>query len=289
MDEPDMRHVLACVDGSSATAAVCDWAVWAAGRLGAPLEFLHVVDHHPERARSDDLSGSLGLEAQPALMHELASLDEQRSRVALELGRRLLGQARARAAAAGIDGAGTRQRHGPLVEALQELEPVTRLAVLGPHRRERALPRIHLDHEVESVVRALRAPVLAASRPFAPPRNFLVAFDGSETGRRMVRAVAASPLLRGLDARLAVVGPRTAANLEQADWAHRMLEDAGFACTLAMVDGAPEEVLRAQVEAHAIDLLVMGAYGHSRIRELILGSVTTTLLRTSPAPVLILR
>ena len=101
--------------------------------------------------------------------------------------------------------------------------------------------------------------------------------------------MAASPLLRGLDARLAVVGPRTAANLEQADWAHRMLEDAGFACTLAMVDGAPEEVLRAQVEAHAIDLLVMGAYGHSRIRELILGSVTTTLLRTSPAPVLILR
>jgi nucleotide-binding universal stress UspA family protein len=34
---------------------------------------------------------------------------------------------------------------------------------------------------------------------------------------------------------------------------------------------------------------VMGAYGHSRIRQLIVGSTTTTLLRTSPVPVLVLR
>ncbi|MBU2284983.1 MAG: universal stress protein, partial [Gammaproteobacteria bacterium] len=37
------------------------------------------------------------------------------------------------------------------------------------------------------------------------------------------------------------------------------------------------------------DLLVMGAYGHSRIRQLIVGSTTTALLRTSPVPVLVLR
>jgi nucleotide-binding universal stress UspA family protein len=36
-------------------------------------------------------------------------------------------------------------------------------------------------------------------------------------------------------------------------------------------------------------LLAMGAYGHSRIRQLIVGSTTTTLLRTSAVPVLILR
>ena len=36
-------------------------------------------------------------------------------------------------------------------------------------------------------------------------------------------------------------------------------------------------------------LLVMGAYGHSRIRHLIVGSTTTTLLRLSEVPVLVLR
>ena len=35
--------------------------------------------------------------------------------------------------------------------------------------------------------------------------------------------------------------------------------------------------------------MVMGAYGHSRIRHLVVGSTTTTLLRLSPCPVLVLR
>ncbi|WP_370870719.1 universal stress protein [Polaromonas sp.] len=44
---------------------------------------------------------------------------------------------------------------------------------------------------------------------------------------------------------------------------------------------------RAQAASEA--WLVMGAYGHSRIRQLIVGSTTTTLLRLSKVPVLILR
>ena len=35
------------------------------------------------------------------------------------------------------------------------------------------------------------------------------------------------------------------------------------------------------------DLLVMGAYGHSRLRELVLGGVTRTILREMTVPVLI--
>ena len=34
------------------------------------------------------------------------------------------------------------------------------------------------------------------------------------------------------------------------------------------------------------DLLVMGAFGHSRLRELVMGGVTETVLRSSPVPVL---
>lgn len=39
----------------------------------------------------------------------------------------------------------------------------------------------------------------------------------------------------------------------------------------------------------AVDLLVMGAYGHSRIRNLIVGSTTTAMLRSCQIPVLLLR
>ena len=36
-------------------------------------------------------------------------------------------------------------------------------------------------------------------------------------------------------------------------------------------------------------LLVMGAYGHSRVRELILGSTTVQVLRRTTCPVLLYR
>jgi len=34
------------------------------------------------------------------------------------------------------------------------------------------------------------------------------------------------------------------------------------------------------------DLIVMGAYGHSRVRELVLGGVTRTILESMTVPVL---
>ena len=55
-----------------------------------------------------------------------------------------------------------------------------------------------------------------------------------------------------------------------------------FAC----IDGLANPAF---VKAQVASLLVMGAYGHSRIRQLMVGSITTTLLRLSAVPVLILQ
>jgi nucleotide-binding universal stress UspA family protein len=48
----------------------------------------------------------------------------------------------------------------------------------------------------------------------------------------------------------------------------------------------PAEAILNEVAEGGIDLLVMGAYGHSRIRELVMGGVTRTLLRSMTVPVL---
>ena len=45
-------------------------------------------------------------------------------------------------------------------------------------------------------------------------------------------------------------------------------------------------VLEAYVVSHAPDLLVMGAYGHSRLREFVLGGATDSLLSKPPLPIL---
>jgi nucleotide-binding universal stress UspA family protein len=49
------------------------------------------------------------------------------------------------------------------------------------------------------------------------------------------------------------------------------------------------EALLDYVQQHGTDLLVLGAYSHARLRELLLGGVTRTLLAQMPVPVLISR
>jgi nucleotide-binding universal stress UspA family protein len=285
-----MNKVYACIDGLATTTAVIDWAAWSARRLDVPLEFLHVLDRHPERAAVSDYSGAIGWDAQESLLQELSELDEKRSKLAQEAGRRLLVAARERAAAAGILRLDTRLRHGELVDNLLDVEPDARLFVLGEHYHASQPSRIHLDHHVERVIRSVKRPVLVATdERFEEPRRFVIAFDGSPTARKTIETVARSPLLAGLPALVAMAGADNALARQQLTEAKQALTAAGFDVAVELAPGEPELVLPALVKAQGAALLVMGAYGHSRIRQLIVGSTTTTLLRLSEVPVLILR
>ncbi|MCW7541304.1 universal stress protein [Aquabacterium sp. A7-Y] len=285
-----MTRVFACIDGVFNSAAVCDYAAWAAQRLDAPLAFLHVLDRHPERAPVHDLSGAIGLGAQETLLEQLSTLDEQRSRLGQEHGRQLLEAAKRRALDAGVESVEARQRHGELVETVLDLERGARLFVVGEHHRAAGGARLHRDHHVERVVRSVKRPVLVVTpQVYTPPRRFALAFDGSPASRRTVEILALSPLLRGLFCLLVMVGEESPMALEQIMWARGMLTEAGFAVEAAIVPGEAETALAVQVREREVDLLVMGAYGHSRIRQLIVGSTTTTLLRSSEVPVLVVR
>jgi len=285
-----MTTTLACIDGTPGTADVCDYAVWASQRLRAPLAFLHVIDRHLEVAPRHDFSGSLEFGAQESLLHDLAALDEQRSRLAQEHGRQLLDGARARAVAAGLTDVTVRQRHGTLVDTLIEAQGDTRLIVLGQHpQTSPGGGRLHLDHHVERVIRAVERPVLVVAGGYRPITRFAVAFDGSATGRRMVEIVGRTPLLRGLACDVVSAVEHPGEMDEALAWAQDTLADAGLDVRVATSAGHAEEALGAYVRHHEIDLLVMGAYGHSRIRHLVVGSTTTALVRTSAVPVLILR
>ena len=284
-----MTKILACIDGTPGTSDVCDYAVWAARRLLAPLTFLHVIDRQLGVAPMHDFSGSLGLGAQESLLRELSALDEQRSRLAQEHGRQILEGACARAAEAGLTDVEGRQQHGTLVDTLLEWQDEIRLIVLGQHPHDSTSGRRHLDHHVERVIRAVHRPVLVAAGAFRPIERFAIAFDASGTGRRMVETVARSPFLRGLPCEVVTSTGDPASISGDLRWAEQTLAEAGYDVRTAAVTGEPEDVLNQHVRDRDMHLLVMGAYGHSRIRHLVVGSTTTSLLRTSQVPVLVLR
>lgn len=71
--------------------------------------------------------------------------------------------------------------------------------------------------------------------------------------------------------------------------AEAVLSGAGIKTTTAIIDGQPETALSKLVETDGFDMLVMGAYGHSRIRNLIIGSTSSEMVRSCKVPVVLLR
>lgn len=281
--------VMACLDDSVYTDSVVDHAAWASQRLGADLVCLHVLDRQPARPVKADYSGNIGIDTRTELLEELAEIDAQRGRIAMRQGRALLEQVRERATAAGALNADSLQRHGPLAEALVELETDVRLFVIGKRGEEADFNKGHLGANLERSIRSVHRPLLVTSRKFRPVSRFAIAFDGSATTRKCVEMVCMSPLLKGLECHLIVAGSETSRLREGLDWASAKLEQAGYKAQLLIESGDAERVITEQIGQLEIDLLVMGAYGHSRIRHLIVGSTTTAVLRSCTIPVLLLR
>lgn len=76
-----MSKILALVDGSQYTQSVCDNAAWAADRLGAPVELMHIIGRRDTPSAPADLSGNLDLGERETLLKELADFDEQKGKL----------------------------------------------------------------------------------------------------------------------------------------------------------------------------------------------------------------
>lgn len=150
-------------------------------------------------------------------------------------------------------------------------------------------------HFIESVVLQCGRPVLVV--PYAGwfpniGKTVMVAWNGTGESARAIRD--ALPLLRRANTVDVVSFPQPDAMGEPSgsppQYAHDWLASHGVTahlhtCATSNRDDTGEMLLSEAANRNA-DLIVMGAYGHSRMRELVLGGVTRTLLRSMTVPVL---
>ena len=126
------------------------------------------------------------------------------------------------------------------------------------------------------------------------PRRVMVAWDSRIEASRAVRE-ALDMLQAAEEVRLVLVDP------EEAEYAHGDEPGADAALYLARhgvrvgVDRLPgsgrpvAEVLARHARDMAAEMIVMGAYGHSRLRQRILGGVTRSMVENPPLPILMAR
>lgn len=280
--------ILALLDGSAYSESVCHHTAWIAERLNATVDVMHVMGRR-EGGGAPDLSGALSPGARSALLEELAAADEGRARLAQARGRAILEDARKILRAAGAGPVVPHLRRGDLLEAVQEAEPDLRAIVIGKRGEGADFAAGHLGSNLERIVRGSKVPVFVASRAFRPIGRVLVAYDGSPSAMKAVERMSKSPVFEGLGITLLHVDNGGAPIGGRMDDAVRALGAAGLTATARTVGGEPEDALQAVVASEGFDLLVMGAYGHSRIRNLIIGSTTTAMVQAVRIPVLLYR
>ena len=281
-------RIIALVDGSIYSESVCHHAAWIAGRVGAAVDLVHVLGRR-EAPENADLSGAIRLGARSALLNELADLDAQRAKLMAQKGRAILEDARAILASDGVAEITTRLRHGDLVETIADTEDDARVIVIGKRGEAADFAKGHLGSNLERIVRAAHRPVFVASRAFAPIARVLVAHDGGTSADKAVDHIAQSPVFQGLSITLVTIGPDTAQHRATLSGAATRLSAAGLSVDTRILPGQPETELARLVEAEGFDMLVMGAYGHSRIRSLVIGSTTTEMVRSCKVPVVLMR
>ncbi len=279
------KVVLSCIDGSSVSSAVCDYASWIAEKVNAPLQLLHSIEHRITPAVAD-LSGAIGLGSQHELLNELTQVEENRSRLLIKKGKIMLEAAKERAQTAGVQQIEMLQRHGSLTESLIELEDNIRVMVLGIRGEEHETQEKGIGHQLENVIRALHKPILVVNKEFSLPRTIMLAYDGSEACKKALSMVASSPLFQDTQCHLVHVGETGEALLKEAE---TELLEAGVAATSVQLSGSTQEVLAQYQIENNIDLMLMGAFSHNRFRDFLLGSFTAKMLATTQRPLLLLR
>ncbi|ABM62674.1 universal stress protein [Halorhodospira halophila] len=283
-----MSKVIASVDGSRSSPAVCDHAVWAAKRLDAPLTFLHAF-RNPHGERDRDLSGNLTFGVRENLLDEMVTLEEQRGKLAREQARAILEDAMARAREQGIENPGRLLRNGEVTDVLADAQDEMRLLVLGKQGEDGDALAQHIGSHLESTIRRVQKPILVAPLDFREPERFLIAYDGSPAAQKVVDRITESPLLQGLEAHLLLVDADTAVNRERLLGPRQQLEEAGYTVHAEVRPGGIDETVCNYRKEKDIHLMAMGAFGHSRLRRFFVGSTTTHMIMRSSTPLLILR
>lgn len=283
-----MARILAAIDASAYAASVCDHAAWFATRTGGPVELLHVTNRDEGDRAQPNVTGDIGLGASSGCTEELATIDKTRVRTAQDHARVLLAMGRKRLLEAGVGHVQEKQCNREVTEAVTALEGAADLVVIGKQGESSNYTVGHLGSQAEGVIRASIRPILIVPRTYMPITRIVAAFDGGRCACKALEHVLESAAFIGMPCLVVIVSSDARQDSRLSEQAHAIIGGHPNAVILGL-RGQVAPAIAGQLRSAAGDILIMGAYNHSRIHELIIGSTTSLMVRTVKVPVLLFR
>ncbi|AMW78510.1 universal stress protein [Acinetobacter sp. TGL-Y2] len=278
-----MNRVIACIDSSPCINAVAEAAAWIAQQTKRELVLLQVLDYYPASYHLGEISGVIGFESNAMLLKELAELEQKQSELALDYSNNLLThisdliQEKYGITAIQI------QEKGDFLEQSFNIVHENDIALIGRVGERSAEKNKSLGSNVENFIRGAKCTVMTVGETFKPPTRFIFAYEDSPTCKEMMHRVAKSDLLRLLQCHLLYVGDHP----EVLNTPSQFLKEAGVDVVVEYRYGDVAENILDYQQQHQIQLIVLGAYSRSKVKQFFLGSITTNIFRNSTVPLLV--
>jgi nucleotide-binding universal stress UspA family protein len=279
-----VKNILIPIDGSDYGKTAIAYGIAVAPKLGAQLTGLHVVDVRLMQGPVfTDISGSIGLPPYQEFLPAIESSLEAKADTILK-------EFREQCEAAGIHPE-TKKITGVIDETIIEEGRTCCDWILLAQRGE----HFHigsgaiLGSTAQSVVRRSGKPVLVTPGHFRKINRMGLAYDGSDPAKNALSLAAELSARAAWPLSVVIITDDQAIGAELSEKTETFLNARKVDGAILILKGKEDKELLKFIREGTVDLLVMGAYGHNRLREVLLGSTTSAVIRKSPIPVLLTR
>lgn len=282
-----IRSILLALAEAPGDASAKSYAFWLAGKEGSRIHALSVIDiaafEVPVLGTPD---GFMPPVVTPALQEGRSLLNELNA-----LAKERLDQFAGQCASKGIP-CSTETKIGVPGEVIGRTAAAHDIVVIARTGYSRAAnAQESVDPLVTHAIRSSVRPVLVAGSGFQETgdvRNILVAYDGSSHASRALSVTAGLAARPGVNCILVSVAPSEDLGQEILAPAEAFLYHHDIAPKKqVVVSSKPSEVICGLAASAAVDIVIMGAYGHSPIREVLFGSTTERVLSNCAATVIL--
>ena len=278
-----IKTILIPVDGSANSDNTIDYGIYVAPKLEATLTGLHVIDVFLiQGPMMTDISATVGVPPYDGFFEAVeTSLKEKADAI--------LKHFEDRCRTAGLPCL-AKKNIGKISDTIIEEAESADLILMAKkgehfHLKEGGL----IGSVAEVVIRHSGKPVMVIPETFHEIESMGLAYDGSAPARKAlelslnISEKAKWPVTVLIVSADAAKAATLSAQVEET--AQKGVAD----CEVVISTGREADEILKFIREGSVELMVMGAYGHNRLREWLLGSTTSTIIQKSPIPVLLIR
>lgn len=278
-----VKSILLAVDGSAFTDPVLQYGMFLAKKFNAQLRVLSVIDIRIfEWAVAIGVEGFAPIIPTSGYQEESQKLLEEKAKEVLNKTEKILQKNNLQFI--------LEKESGNPVDIICDKARLVDLVIMGARGEFAKWSDKMLGATLEATTRLSIKPIFISPKEYSEIKKILVAYDGSENASKALNLAAFFASEIKLPLIVLNVNDSDEEGKRYLEEAREYLEPYDIQqIDEKVIDGEPSDMIVQVAKDGGANLIVMGSYGHSRIREAILGSVTVQTMRKSAFPVLMAR